>query len=150
MNLPSTREEALAQGSMHYFTGMPCKHGHLDVRQTSSKKCKTCNREAQARFFATPSGRAYHNAKSNANFPRRSKINRQNLTEVQLFYMYCPPGYEVDHIIPRHGKNVCGFDSLSNLQYLPKEENRRKGNKVDPLTLEAVVCVLPEYRSYKA
>lgn len=150
MDIPSTRAEAIAQGSIHYFTGVPCKHSHVDVRHTSSMACKTCNRETQARFSATPSGRAYHKAKSNANFPRHSKTNRYNLTEVQLFYMDCPPGYEVDHIIPKHGKNVCGFDSLSNLQYLTREENRRKGNKVDPLTLEAVVCVLPEYRSYKA
>jgi 5-methylcytosine-specific restriction endonuclease McrA len=35
--------------------------------------------------------------------------------------------YEVDHIIPisKGGKH-----SLSNLQYLTKEENRRKSNKI--------------------
>lgn len=149
MDLPVTRKEALAQGSKHYYTGVPCKYGHLDIRQSGDTKCSACNRAWQAKFSATPSGKAYHRAKNNARFPPRSKINRENLTEVELFYRDCPPGYEVDHIIPKHGKDICGFDTLSNLQYLSKSENRRKGNRVDPLTLEAVICVLPEHRSYQ-
>jgi hypothetical protein len=150
MSLPSTRAEAIAQGSIHYYTGKPCKYGHDGIRITSGAVCLICNRENQARFSSTPSGKAYHRAKNNANFLRHSKINRENLDEVQDFYKNCPPGHEVDHIIPKHGSNICGFDTLANLQYLSREENRRKNNKIDPLTLEAVVCVLPEYRSYKA
>jgi 5-methylcytosine-specific restriction endonuclease McrA len=44
------------------------------------------------------------------------------------FYKNCPQGYEVDHIIPiaKGGKNC-----LSNLQYLTKEENRRKSAKIN-------------------
>ena len=44
------------------------------------------------------------------------------------FYKNCPQGYEVDHIIPisRGGKHC-----LSNLQYLTKEENRKKSAKLD-------------------
>lgn len=44
------------------------------------------------------------------------------------FYKNCPEGYEVDHIIP---VSKGGKHRLSNMQYLTKEENRRKSNKLN-------------------
>lgn len=52
-----------------------------------------------------------------------------DLRAIEQFYINCPKGYEVDHIIPLQGKNVCGLHVLDNLQYLTVEENRRKGNR---------------------
>lgn len=40
-----TRKEARRQGLKHYFTGKPCRNGHLDARLTSSRACCTCSRE---------------------------------------------------------------------------------------------------------
>lgn len=52
-----------------------------------------------------------------------------NLKAIKKFYRNCPEGYEVDHIIPLQGKNVCGLHVEYNLQYLTKIENRKKSNK---------------------
>lgn len=46
---------------------------------------------------------------------------------IQRIYEECPAGYEVDHVIPI---SKGGLHHQDNLQYLPREENRRKGNKM--------------------
>jgi len=40
-NLPKTRAEAKAAGAKHYFTGEPCKHGHIAPRKTKGA-CVEC------------------------------------------------------------------------------------------------------------
>ena len=40
-NLPKTRSEAKAQGAKFYFTGEPCKHGHIAPRKTKGA-CVEC------------------------------------------------------------------------------------------------------------
>lgn len=40
------RADAKAQGLKRYFTGKPCKHGHIDERYTSIHKCVKCQKES--------------------------------------------------------------------------------------------------------
>jgi len=40
-NLPKTRQEAKATGAKYYFTGKPCKHGHVAPRKTKGA-CVEC------------------------------------------------------------------------------------------------------------
>ena len=40
-----TRRTARAEGLARYFTGEPCKYGHIDQRYTSSTICLCCERE---------------------------------------------------------------------------------------------------------
>ena len=40
-NLPKTRSEAKTQGAKYYFTGEPCKHGHIAPRKTKGS-CVEC------------------------------------------------------------------------------------------------------------
>ena len=48
-----------------------------------------------------------------------------NRDKIKQIYKLCPEGYEVDHIIPL---SLGGWHHEDNLQYLTKEENRRKSN----------------------
>jgi len=56
-NLPTTREEAKKTGSKYYFTGQPCKHGHIAPRKTKGS-CVDClkiewakGNETRAKYF---------------------------------------------------------------------------------------------------
>ena len=40
----TSREEAKAQGLKRYYTGKPCKNGHVVERTTCDGKCTECNR----------------------------------------------------------------------------------------------------------
>lgn len=72
------------------------------------------------------------NKRKNCTRNRRYRESCKNLTHEDLeniknFYVNCPKGYEVDHIIPI---SKGGEHKLSNLQYLTPTENRRKGNRI--------------------
>lgn len=41
MDYPKTRKEAQLLGATHYFTGEPCKHGHIALRKTKGV-CVEC------------------------------------------------------------------------------------------------------------
>lgn len=51
-----------------------------------------------------------------------------DLAQIEKIYAECPPGMEVDHVVPILGKNVCGLHVPWNLQYLTPEENAKKRN----------------------
>lgn len=46
------RADAKASGLTQYFTGMPCKNGHIDQRWTCSARCKTCQRASSDSHYA--------------------------------------------------------------------------------------------------
>lgn len=57
-------------------------------------------------------------------------VDKAHKRVIRTFYDNCPQNYEVDHIVPLRGKIANGLHVIWNLQYLPKEENRRKSNKI--------------------
>jgi hypothetical protein len=57
MEYPKTRAEAKSTGAKYYFTGEPCKHGHIALRKTKGA-CVEClkiewekGNEARAEYF---------------------------------------------------------------------------------------------------
>lgn len=187
-----TRQQAIARGLTHYFTGKPCAQGHTDVRRTVDRKCAGCNRmrgrdwraanpdrvrAANAAYYAA-NGEQHRSAQrewnaANADYAAQwardyrernphvasewRKNNKQRVvlyttrrrvaklqrtpiwadtTAIDSFYLACPVGYEVDHIIPLRGRLVSGLHVVNNLQYLPRRENAKKRNKFDPETFQ--------------
>ena len=47
--LAKKRAEAVARGEQYYFTGTPCKHGHLAKRITSARHCTECLKARSAK-----------------------------------------------------------------------------------------------------
>lgn len=44
-DLPKTVAEANAIGATHYFSGKPCRHGHVSRRRASTMHCLECDRK---------------------------------------------------------------------------------------------------------
>ena len=47
-----TRKDAIAQGLRYYFTGKPCKHGHIAERTTAKSDCVTCEKLRKDIWYA--------------------------------------------------------------------------------------------------
>ena len=79
-----TREQAKAQGLTRFFTGNPCKHGHLSQRSTCNGGCLQCNEEtSRALYYAeTPEQRA----KRRADGKRWKDANREQVRAAGRVY----------------------------------------------------------------
>jgi 5-methylcytosine-specific restriction endonuclease McrA len=78
-------------------------------------------------------GRSKKNAQVAARKARKLRATPlwADIREIERFYQDCPPGMQVDHIVPLQGKTVCGLHVEYNLQYLTRSENAAKGNRID-------------------
>lgn len=84
--------------------------------------CKPCHLATTAK--TQPARQAAYNAAKDERVARWA-----DLTKIALFYLNCPKGYHVDHVIPLRGTNVSGLHVQNNLQYLTGSDNVKKGNK---------------------
>lgn len=108
------------------------------VRLYKNKKCSSCSVSfkplssvAKRCADCAKIHKAKQKRESKCIYKRRVRIATplwEDKNAIKEFYKNCPDGFHVDHIIPLRGKNVTGLHTLSNLQYLPKEENMRKSN----------------------
>ena len=99
---------------------------------TETKNVNYCSNECKPKLTAHERY-LKHKATHNEAW-QRYMAKRKNQTPadvdikaLQQFYLNCPDGYEVDHIIP---VSKGGLHTLVNLQYLTISENRRKSNKI--------------------
>jgi len=155
-----TVAQARAIGSKYYFTGRPCKHGHIDVRLITGGcyTCKKLNTSSQKRANAEhykqkthewrvanrdrtrEIQRAYYARNAAAIRAEQSFIRAERLKRVvpwsekeliEEFFANCPDGMSVDHVIPLQGELVSGLHVRANLQYLDLNLNKAKNNRFD-------------------
>lgn len=60
--LPVSHHDAKAQGETFYFTGKPCRHGHVDLRYAGTCHCRACSIARGREWDASPEGAAKREA----------------------------------------------------------------------------------------
>ena len=77
-----SRDEARGLGLKRYFTGKPCKHGHVAERQANNGTCLVCRAEILIRFHEChPEQQSRYSAESRKNYPERAKKHARNTYE---------------------------------------------------------------------
>jgi hypothetical protein len=97
-------------------------------------KCALCkSRIDRERLLKRADG---HKLLASISAKRRCKLKQaipqwSDLDRIKEFYLNCPNGMVVDHIIPINNFNVSGLHVSWNLQYLENNLNIIKSNKFD-------------------
>lgn len=71
-----------------------------------------------------------------------------DLKAITEFYKNCPKGFHVDHVVPLMGENVSGLHTISNLQYLSKQDNLKKRNIFPQNLRESTLTAALPYSPY--
>ncbi len=111
----------------HNKSGLIWKHENGDRRKeynkgwadrNKDKRMATCSKRRASKLNATPA------------WADHEKIR---MVYAECIRLTSETGviHEVDHIVPLQGKNVCGFHVHYNLQAIPRDNNRTKGNRYE-------------------
>lgn len=121
---PISRQEALAAGLKRYFTGKPCKSGHISERFVSTRGCVQCCKGFNAGNFARryardPAFVETRNAKSRAwaasnpekNRARQAKWRAENPTKNREYLAKRNPERVREHAQRSRRKNKAKIDA---------------------------------------
>lgn len=156
-----TRKQSIALGLPNYFTGLPCKNGHIAERNCRKCECLECKavqskqwdksnpelvsrrrksyrvkhsktiKQRQQKYYSDNRSAFVQRARDREIAKLQRTPSWANKEAIEFFYKYRPHGCHVDHVIPLQGKLVSGLHVETNLQWLPAKANLSKGNKFD-------------------
>lgn len=72
-----TRKEAKEQGLQSYFTGVPCKHGHIDERRVVNGQCRECSRLLSKSFYHNNNGKEKQRTDAKREIKKRWRQNNK-------------------------------------------------------------------------
>ena len=135
--MKSKRCPACEETKLHKFFYNKNGKGKPFAPKSKCRRCenKRVEERRQKRRLEDPVHRNYRNAMRKAR--NRKKGNRvpawADREKIKKFYARCGKKgfdkYVVDHVIPFHGKNVCGLHVHENLQIITHKANLAKGNR---------------------
>jgi hypothetical protein len=148
-----SRALARASNLNRYFTGKPCKHGHLAERYVNNAVCVQCQHVERTSKRASKHNAEYRQANRERMALKDLKHHSFNRPRYRTKQDACTPPWAdrdailsfyqhakelraatgvywtVDHIVPLKSPIVCGLHCEANLQILERAENTRKHNK---------------------
>ncbi len=101
----------------------------VSLKRWREANAEQCVDDARLKYLKNPGAAKARAAKRRAALLQRTPL-WADLDAIDVFYVACPRGFEVDHIFPLQGKTVSGLHVVDNLQYLSMPENRAKGNRI--------------------
>ena len=130
-----TRQEAKKAGLARYFTGKPCKHGHIAERRVDNGACSVCSAEQSKKWHAE-------------HRECMRKINQRNLEKKRIWqkndYAQNPERYRAyaKKYRDNNKEKRCAYESL--------RKNRKRNATPDWLTAEDKQWMDAIYRESKA
>jgi len=67
-----SRKQAKIEGKTQYFTGHPCKYGHIDTRFVAGGTCRSCNQQTKKTDKSKQSYRRYRKQ-------HKDKVNKRSI-----------------------------------------------------------------------
>jgi len=105
-----TREEAISSGLKWFFTGIPCRRGHLALRRSSNGHCRDCEIVRHAE-----------------NYPK----NREKIVESQRERRKKNPKYTANYLAKRQAwrqANPAEARAMRRAEYVANKENYQRLN----------------------
>lgn len=138
-----SRAEAKAQGLKQYFTGVPCKNGHVDMRNVSSWDCCQCNRDrVLARYYKNHESFLKKQAQIRSR-PEHAKANKEYMAQ----YSKLPHAIEARRAWHRDKlKSDAVWAIGKRARNLVRDCLQRFGHNKTSKTVEILGCSIPDFK----